>query len=319
MKQGEQISGRVVKAYGRLFWVQAGDRQLLSALRDKVKKQAESKISPVVVGDKVMLEILADPDKIDPSQGNPQAVITEVAPRLSRFSRPKRGREDLEQIVAANIEQMLIVTSVARPSFKPHLVDRFLVAAASGGLTPIIIVNKIDLAHDIDLDQFRETYSRLDIGVILTSVTEKTGLKQFEQALKDKISVIAGQSGVGKSSLLNAIEPELNIRIGEVSEYSQKGVHTTTAVEMHTLTCGGFVVDTPGLKYLGLWGIEATELQYLFPEIERYAGYCRFSDCLHRGEPGCGIRDALAKGLIDKNRYQSYLTLLDEQKQQEGR
>lgn len=319
MNQAEKISGRVVKAYGRLYWVQAGGRQLLCALRERVKKQAESKISPVVVGDKVTLELLADPDKIDISKGDPQAVITKVAPRMSKFSRPKRGREDLEQIVASNIEQMLIVTSVAMPSFKPHLVDRFLIAATSGGLTPIIIVNKIDLIHDIDLDHFRKTYSRLEIEVILTSVIEKIGLKQFEQALKDRISVIAGQSGVGKSSLLNAIEPKLDIRIGKVSEYSQKGVHTTTAVEMHALSCGGFVVDTPGLKYLGLWGIEATELQYLFPEIERYADQCRFNDCLHRGEPGCGVLDALAKGLIDDNRYQSYLILLDEQKQQEGR
>jgi ribosome biogenesis GTPase len=155
-------------------------------------------------------------------------------------------------------------------------------------------------------------YRAVGIPTIATSIVSGQGMEELKEVLREKNSLVVGQSGVGKSSLLNAADPRLNLRIGEISEASLKGRHTTSAVEMHPLSCGGYVVDTPGLKYLGLWEVKAEELQVYFPEMSPFLGKCRFRDCLHQSEPSCAIKQGLAEGLIFKERYDSYLNLLQE-------
>ena len=283
------------------------------SVRESLKTQAAAVLSPVVVGDRVRLETLIDIEDQNSLKGQqPHGVIFEVAPRQSKFSRPKRGMEDLEQIVAANIDRMLAVSSVARPQFKAGLIDRFLITAQQGGLEPTIVINKIDLVHEIDLNRYVDTYASIGIKLICTSVKDNIGIEEFAECLKGHASIILGQSGVGKSSLLNAVDPELQLKIGHISDYSQKGTHTTTAVEMFPLKFGGYVVDTPGLKYLGLWEVEKDDLKHYFPEFARYLNECKFRNCNHINEPGCAVKAALKNGVIYPERYQSYLKLMEQ-------
>jgi ribosome biogenesis GTPase len=309
----------VVRAYGRFFWVQTSLGQLQCALRESIRAQADSKLSPVVVGDEVDVELVTDiasPEDLE--KRKPHGVIAYLHPRHSKFSRPKRGLEEMEQIVAANIDQMLIVSSTARPQFKMGLIDRFLIAAHQGSLKPFIIMNKVDLEHELDLERLKQIYGSIEIPLITTSVTAGIGLDSLVEILKDRHSVILGQSGVGKSSLLNAVDPGLDIKVGEISEYSQKGTHTTSSVEMYPLSFGGYVVDTPGLKYLGLWDIDAEDIRYLYPEINEYAQNCRFRDCMHKSEPGCAVKEALEKNEIFPERYESYLKIVEELKKEDS-
>ena len=230
--------------------------QLQCSVRENLKTQAEAVLSPVVVGDRVRLETLIDIEDENSLKGQqPHGVIFEVAPRQSKFSRPKRGKEDLEQIVAANIDRMLTVSAVARPQFKAGLIDRFLIAASQGGLEPIIVINKIDLEHEIDLNRLSAIYASIGIQVICTSVKNSIGIDEFAACLQGHTSIILGQSGVGKSSLLNAVDPEFKLRIGDISDYSQKGIHTTTAVEMFPLKTGGLCGRYARFKISGVCGI----------------------------------------------------------------
>ncbi len=309
----------MVRAHGRFFWVQTSLGQLQCAVRESIRAKSNSKISPIVVGDEVDVELVTDiASQDDLTKRKPHGVISYLQPRHSKFSRPKRGLEDMEQIVAANIDQMLIISSVTRPQFKMGLLDRFLIAAHQGSLQPFIILNKIDLDHDLDLDRLKRIYNSIDILLLTTSVRDNTGLDGVKEILKEKHSVVLGQSGVGKSSLLNAVDPELNIKVGEISEYSQKGTHTTSSVEMYPLSFGGYVVDTPGLKYLGLWDIDAEDIRYLYPEINELSQNCKFRDCMHRTEPGCAVKEALERAEIFPERYESYLKIVEELKNEDS-
>jgi len=288
---------------------------LQCAVRETIKTRAEAKLSPVVVGDYVDLEPLIDLDsQADSGSRKPHAVIVNVHPRRTKFSRPKRGKEELEQIVAANIEQMLIMTSVARPQFKAGIIDRFLISASKGGLSPVVVMNKIDLEHDLDLDRLSRIYKSIDVPFLTTSTTEMTRIEEAISFLHKKISIIVGQSGVGKSSLLNVIEKDLNLKVGKISDATQKGIHTTTSVRMYPLSLGGYVVDTPGLRYLGLWDLEMSDLWCHFPEIEARARDCRFRNCRHIAEPGCAVKAAVENGNIFAERYESYLKIFEELK-----
>ncbi|MBD3217381.1 MAG: ribosome small subunit-dependent GTPase A [candidate division Zixibacteria bacterium] len=307
------IKGTVVSAYGLYYQVQTEYGRLQCTLRESLRSEAESRHSVVVVGDNVELEPVVDTDSQEElARKKTHAVILGVDPRHSKFSRPKRGKEEIEQIVAANIEQMLIISSVKQPQFKMGLIDRFLIAAHQGSLEPIIILNKIDLEHALDINRLEQVYESINVRMIATSATERIGVERFGEVLKDKRSIVVGQSGTGKSSLLNCVEKGLKLRVGEISSYSQKGTHTTTAVEMYPLSFGGYVVDTPGLKYLGLWDIEAEDLGYLYPEIARYSEKCKFRNCLHKTEPGCAVKQALEDREIYPERYESYLKIVEE-------
>ncbi len=304
------MTGRVIKITGRTFHVKLSDEIVLCTVRGSVKEKAEFELSPVVVGDDVNIE--TDPNP--PSEGELRTgVITEVLPRRTYFAKRKTTlRKERQQLIAANIDQMIAVASVKAPPFRMRLIDRFIITALRGGMQPVVVINKIDLKHNIDLDRTKAIYNSINIDVILTSVSEGLGIDKLKEKLKAKESVIVGQSGTGKSSLLNAIQPGLKLRTGKVSDKTGKGKHTTTVVELFPLDCGGYVVDTPGLRALGLSSINRQDIDQFYSEIADVSKHCRFSDCSHSVEPDCAVIKAVRSGKIFPERYESYIRILQE-------
>ncbi len=302
--------GRVIKTVGPYYHVRVDGETIICSVRKSVKDSAEIELSPVVVGDMVSLDVDATP----PSEGELRTgVITEVKPRRTVFlKRRARFRYEKSQAIVANIDQMVVVGAVKKPQFKIRLIDRFLIAARQGGMTPLIVINKVDLEHDLDIDRIRTIYSSIDIDAV--SVSAKVGLyvDTVKKRLKDRESVFVGQSGVGKSSLLNAVQPGLSLKVGDVSGKTGKGVHTTTAIELFPLDFGGYVVDTPGLRALGLTNLERANINRFYAEIAEAAEACKFNDCSHRSEPGCAVKDAVEHGRIFPERYESYLRILED-------
>jgi ribosome biogenesis GTPase / thiamine phosphate phosphatase len=290
------MTGRVIRSKGRLFTVLTDGKEYQCEVLGKAKR--EKGHSPVAVGDVVDFSPAAD------GSGG----IENVHPRLTKFSRPRVGEETkgTEQIIVANVDQMVIVGSVRQPELKLHLVDRFMVAAQKGGLNPIVVINKVDLQHKHDLERIRGIYGSVETPVILASCVDGRGIDELQSILRDHESIFVGHSGTGKSSLLNCLQPGLALKTSEVSESTAKGTHTTTTVELYALDCGGYVVDSPGLKILGIWDLEQDELQTYFPEFERHLGSCKFSRCSHLHEPECAIRKAVSEGKIFPERFESY-------------
>lgn len=255
---------------------------------------------PVAVGDEVCFRTLPEG----------AGVLEEVLPRKTKLSRPAVGGRSLEQVVVANVDQVLIVVAAARPKGKQGFVDRVLVAAVRGGIRPAVCVNKIDLLPREKVEEKFGPYRDIGLHLILTSVPRKEGIDELREVLKDRKTVFAGPSGVGKSSLLNEIQPGVRLRTGEISDRTSKGRHITSRVTLFPLDGGGYVVDTPGMRAFGLWGADPNDVQGAFPEILEASDRCRFRDCLHRVEPRCAIRADLEAGKILKSRYDSYLRML---------
>ena len=302
------LIGRVIKIAGLLFHVKMPDETVLCSVRRSVKDKAEFELSPVVVGDIVKVDVDPNP----PSEGELRTgVITKVEPRKTYFSKKKTTlKTEKQQLIAANIDQMIVVASVKSPAFKMRLIDRFMITAMQGGVQPVVVVNKIDLKHDIDLEKVEKIYDSVGIDVICTSAKQRLDLDRLQEALKNKESVFVGQSGAGKSSLLNAIQPGLKLRTGDVSEKTGKGKHVTTVVELFPLDFGGYVVDTPGLRALGLTGLSIRDIEQFYQEIYETSHKCRFSDCRHKDEPDCAVKAAVENGKIYRERYESYIRIL---------
>jgi ribosome biogenesis GTPase len=240
--------------------------------------------------------------------------IEDVAPRRSRLVRkaPGAGRAR-EKVIAANLDQVVIVFASARPDPNPRMLDRFLILAEANELTPLIILNKSDLVDAAAIEAFLQPYRAAGYATLATAAKAGIGIDDLRSRLCGANSALTGPSGVGKSSLLNAVQPGLGLRIGEVSAAMNKGTHTTVSARLIPLECGGFVADTPGLKEVGLWDIEAEDLGSYFPEFRPLVDDCRFgSSCSHTHEPKCAVRDAVEAGEIGRGRYESYLTLYAE-------
>jgi ribosome biogenesis GTPase len=238
--------------------------------------------------------------------GKGEGIIERVEPRHGVVSRTSRGRQ---HVLVANVDQVVVVASAAEPRLKPNLIDRLLVTAEKGGIRPIICINKIDLVAPADLLPLVGVYAQLGYEVLLVSAVSGLGVDRLRQGLAGAQSVVTGQSGVGKSSLLNAIEPGLSLQVQEVSEETQKGRHTTSAAELIPLSFGGYVVDTPGIRQFQLWDVIPEEVAGFFRDLRPYVSRCRFPDCTHTHEDDCAVKDAVADGWIDARRYESYVQI----------
>ena len=262
--------------------------------------------SPVVVGDEVAISIVADEAGVV-SEG----VVEHVYPRRTTLTRCDGKRT---HVIAANVDQVLVITSIREPMIKPHLIDRYLVAAHAGNLPASICVNKVDLDPDPD-DETAEIlarYRRLGYAAVATSVVEGTGLDELRSLLAGQVTLLAGQSGVGKSSLINALEPGLNLKTAPVSLASEKGRHTTTTAVRLKLGFGGAVVDTPGIRALDVAMVPINELEMHFVEFVDRIVDCKFPNCVHIHEEGCEVKAAVESGEIDESRYASYVELFYE-------
>ncbi len=293
------MHGLVIRAQSGFFTVETEAGAYICRLRGRLL-QGRREGDVVAVGDRVRFT------PIDPVNG----MIEEVEPRNSMFSRlDPRPRGDYQQILIANPDQIVLVFACAQPEPRLGMMDRFLVIAEKNNVPAVIVANKTDLIGMEAAEQLFERYIRIGYLVIFTSTHRNVGIEILEAQFKGKISLLAGPSGVGKSSLLNAIQPGLGLRVRQISQTTQKGRHTTVVRELFPLEEGGYVADTPGLKALALWDIEAEELDAYFPEMRPLVADCPFSDCTHVHEPGCAVLQALHSGEIHPERYQSYLRM----------
>ncbi len=293
------MQGLVVRAQSGFFTVETEAGAYICRLRGRLL-QGRREGDVVAVGDRVRFT------PTDPVAG----MIEEVEPRRSMFSRlDPRPRGDYQQILIANPDEIVLVFACAQPEPRLGMMDRFLVIAEKNNVPAVIVANKTDLIGMDAAEQLFERYIRIGYPVIFTSTRLGVGIEILEAQFKGKISLLAGPSGVGKSSLLNAIQPGLGLRVRQISQTTQKGRHTTVVRELFPLEEGGYVADTPGLKALALWDIEAEELDAYFPEMRTLVADCPFSDCTHVHEPGCAVLQALQSGEIHPERYQSYLRM----------
>jgi len=244
------------------------------------------------------------------AEAQDSAMIERIEPRHGVLSRTSRGRQ---HVIVTNVDYLLIVTSCAQPGIKPALIDRYLLTAERYAIRPIICLNKIDLVDPTSLQPIAGVYAQLGYRVLMTSAETGINIRFLQAILAGKQTAIAGQSGVGKSSLLNAIEPALALRVGQVSRENDKGKHTTTAARLIPLLSGGAVIDTPGIRQFQLWDITASEVAALMPDLRPYVSKCRYPDCLHVSEEDCAVKEAVADARIDARRYDAYCHLIEDE------
>jgi ribosome biogenesis GTPase / thiamine phosphate phosphatase len=258
----------------------------------------------LAVGDEVELE---------KAEGSDGFVIAEIHPRRSKLARREPGSGRGERIIAANVDQVVVVFALVKPTPHPAMLDRFLVIAEANSLAARIVVNKVDLASESEAQRLFADHVRAGYPLHLTSTKDGgRGLPALHEALKGQTSALTGPSCVGKSSLMNALYPGLNLRVGEISESVNKGRHTTVGALLHPLPDGGFVADTPGLREIGMWGLDPSDLADCFPEFRPLTGDCRFADCTHTVEPGCAVLAAIAEKKVSAVRHESYVKLREE-------
>jgi ribosome biogenesis GTPase len=293
--------GTVIAVHGGLVRVQIDERTVVMTSRRRLRWEGDAPRSPrLVVGDRVRAELHAG-----------DGVVVAVLPRENALCRsaPHSGRP---QLLAANVDQALVVFAATQPEPKRGLIDRFLVGCHMAGISAVVVVNKIDLGLG-GIDDWLGIYEDLGYEVLRVSARTGWGLGRVRRRLVDRTTLFCGPSGAGKSSLLNAVYPGFRLKVGTISDATGKGRHTTTRAELMPLPHGGFVVDTPGLKEFGLLDAESAELVTAFPEIAAEVHGCRFSDCSHTHEPDCAVRAAVENGVIDGERYASFLKIRDEE------
>lgn len=296
--------GTVVAVRGLVAEVDDGARNWPCTLRRILRTRVIGSHHPVTVGDRVEFSIESDKDGVVR-----EGVIESVAPRHGELKR-RVGRRD--RTIVANVDQVVIVTSADLPPPKPHLIDRYLVATLAGGMQPVICMNKIDLETGDEVGRVLALYESLGHPTLRTCALTGHGVDRLRETLKDRASVLAGQSGVGKSSLLNMVQPGLKLRVGDIIEQTTKGRHTTSNAALLRLDMGGYVVDTPGIKSFDIAAVPLAEIEMHFVEFTDRLADCKFPDCTHTHEPGCAIRAAVEATHIDPGRYQSYVRMFEE-------
>lgn len=303
MEAGHRV-GTVIRSTGSWYDVQIGKEIVQARARGRFRLDDTDATNPVAVGDHVTVRL-----------GDDAGLITEIHERKNKLSRRAAGRRvGQEQVIAANIDSAWFIQSIRLPNVNPGLIDRFLVVAEVHGIPAAIVLNKLDLIEDAFsevIEFYTGLYSGLGYPVLLTSALSGAGTVAFRQALQGKISVVAGPSGVGKSALLNAVAPDLDLRTGEVSEKTRKGRHTTTHAALYPIDESTFVVDTPGIREFGIIDLEPAQLSHYFVEFRVHIPNCHFPNCTHDHEPGCAVWDAVKAGQITEDRYQSYMSILE--------
>lgn len=307
------LSGRVLRIHGLYSIVETADgRQFRCVVRRLLRTLATDERSIVTTGDRVWF-LPAGPEgpaaaEADDSAATPlrEGVIERVEPRHGLLTRASRGRE---HVLIANVDQVIFVVSLVEPELKPHLIDRYLASAIQGGIRPLLCLNKADLVDPERYQPLVGSYSQLGVPTFLTSAADGTGTDRIRERLRGRETVFSGQSGVGKSSLLNSIQPGLGLRVREVSDVNQKGKHTTTTSQLIRLDFGGWVVDTPGVRQFGLWDVLPEEVEGYFAEFRPFVPLCGYPDCTHTHEDRCAVKRAVYRRQISAARYTSYLGL----------
>jgi ribosome biogenesis GTPase len=301
--------GVVVKSTGSWYNVKLDNGSMLQCrIKGKFRLEGLKLTNPVAVGDEVIVDKEESGD-VD------TGTIKEILPRRNYVIRQSPRKKHNVHLLASNVDHALLIVTMVNPQLKQGFIDRFLLMTEPYQIPVTVIFNKCDIYGEDDLLQFeyfKAIYESIGYRVILASAFTKEGLKSIKETLKDKTTLIAGQSGVGKSTLVNAIEPRLDLRTGDISDYTGKGQHTTTFAELHDLTLGGSIIDTPGIKTLGFNHLEVMDIAHNFREFFILSEDCKFRDCTHRNEPKCAVKAALEEGRISALRYNNYLQLLEE-------
>jgi ribosome biogenesis GTPase / thiamine phosphate phosphatase len=301
------MKGTVYKSTGSWYTVKDEQNQFRNArMKGVLKIDDITSTNPVAVGDIVEMEIESETENT--------AIISGIDERNNYINRQSPRHKHQHHIVAANLDQSMLVATLKEPRTSQGFIDRFLVASEMYHVKPFIVFNKSDLYKKKEMDKFeawKEMYESVGYQVFLISAAKQEGIGEVEKLLKNKTTLISGHSGVGKSSLLNVIFPEMNLKTQDVSGWSGKGQHTTTFAEMFDLPAGGRIIDTPGMREFGLVDISKPEVSHYFPEMRDRLNNCQFNNCLHYNEPGCAIKDAVEKGEINEDRYISYLGIME--------
>jgi len=296
----------VYKSTGSWYQFKAKDGQALNArLAGKLKLDGITSTNPIAVGDWV---------EVENEQADGSHVITKIHQRRNYINRISPHNKNMHHIVAANLDQSLLFATIKDPKTSLGFIDRFLVISEAYHVPAIIVFNKADLLKKKDQEKFehiKNIYEPIGYTVCLMSIEKNEGVKEVETLLKDKTTLLSGHSGVGKSSFINYLFPEFNLKTKEVSEWSGKGMHTTTFAEMYDLPFGGRIIDTPGIREMGLVDISRQELSHYFPEMRELIQQCQFNNCSHLHEPGCAVKQAVNDGSIYEERYLSYLNMRD--------
>ncbi len=299
--------GLVIRSTGSWYDVRNEDGHIYRArLKGKFKIKGLKVTNPIAVGDRVQFEVEDEAENT--------AIISDIDPRENYIIRQSVHKTAHGHILAANLDQAVMIITLAFPRTSMGFVDRFLVTAESFRIPTTLVFNKSDLLGETGLafqQEVVDLYEHIGYNCLVTSATEGAGIEAFRHLLDHKVTLLAGHSGVGKSSLVNAVAPGLDLRTTEVSTFANKGVHTTTFAEMFELTPGTFIIDTPGIKELGLMDTSKVEIGHYFPEMRERLNQCRYANCLHLNEPGCAIKDAVEAGEIAESRYSSYQSMMD--------
>lgn len=277
-----------------------------AVIKGKLRLKGFNSTNPIAVGDLVEYE---------GGEGG-LATIKSILPRKNHIIRKSTNLSRQSHVIASNLDMVFLVMTIDMPQVKLPFIDRFLVTCEAYNVPVTIVINKMDIYGEETMEMvraFEQIYSHAGYRIIECSATTGMGIEEIREACKDKIVLFSGQSGVGKSSLIGALDPALDLRVGEISAYHQQGKHTTTFYEMHPISTGGFVIDTPGIRGFGLVDVSQLELSGYFPEMLRVEDNCRFAPCTHTHEPGCAVKEAVENGEISVERYESYLGMLDEQ------
>lgn len=302
------MKGTVYKSTGSWYLVKAEDGQFYECrIKGKFRIQGIKNTNPIAVGDRVSFEL-------ETKSGKEAGVISEIEPRTNYIIRKSVNLSKQTHILAANIDRLFLVVTIKDPITFTSFIDRILITAEAYGIQAVLVFNKTDLydaEEQMEIEYLSHVYSAIGYECIEVSALHSINMDKLKEMMKDRVSIFAGHSGVGKSSLINAVEPELNLKTKEISAQHLQGQHTTTFAEMYDLSFGGQIIDTPGVKGFGVVDMEKEEVSDYFPEFFELRSSCKFNNCLHVNEPGCAVKEALDRNEIAWSRYESYLQILE--------